>query len=286
MPTPAKSRFTRLGSCLLLFIASAAPRAAEAAYSRDTVIAANVGISAILGAVGAAYHAKPGARLKGFWKGLVYGGAGGGLITLGKYTATEIPRNGLAGWTSKGLVSAGASVTENVMNGRPPFSVWATDFGPLWISYSTREAFGVKLLPMNTVHALYAATLPGSRFDFKKTAQTGTFTFWAPRPESDRETTEAFSVGNSIVLFRDGVERENAFPHEVIHAYQERQGMAIDSYYEGTFGKYRFSRWIRPDFFPSFLVPSQEALGYTTDNRKTFEESEADYFDTLSPHSP
>src|SRR5687767_3742374 len=81
-------RGLRLGICLLLLIAFSAPKPAEAEYNRETVIAANVGISAVLGAVGAAYHAKPGTRLKGFWKGLVYGSVGGGLISLGKYTAT------------------------------------------------------------------------------------------------------------------------------------------------------------------------------------------------------
>lgn len=264
-----------------------APKPARAEYDRETVVAINVGIGAVIGGFGSAIHAKPGEHFLAFWKGLMIGAFGGGLTYLGKDLASQFNERKWVGWPSKFLVSAGSSIVENAYRNESWYEEFSTDFGPLFFTLKPKpeegeKKFRMRLLPSATASLVITAS-EGHDFDLEKTLLVGNPVFKSEEMLGsllDRKYSGR-ALNNCITIVDEGVsgkDEDSVLAHELVHTHQYRQEivltMPLDPFIEenasflkldiGQATHYGFEDW---------------ALDRDSDNRKNFFEKEADMFE-------
>ncbi len=147
--------------------------------NRAAVFAANTGLGAALGCIGAEISGD--GCLEGLWKGSLGGAVTFAGMELGSYNA-RVPFTGLAG---RQIVNLGSSMTSNAMFSRGLLQRYETDFGPVIFSFDSEEGFRPYIMPLSTGVTVYHL-ISGHTLDLVQSIEDGTFVFrldWESRSE-------------------------------------------------------------------------------------------------------
>lgn len=225
---------------------------------RNQFFVLNTLTGGITSGIGSAIHKKPGqTRAKAFLIGFGKGCIGGSLEFTGKYMLGDLrpKRNYLYAWPAKIIHAAGASIVENGTMNKPLWYNFGMDYGPMRFDICMTGRAQVRFMPV-AFGGVILQVISGSKLKPLLTLKTGTVCFQSkdhPELKGGRNITFANSV--SVDYKKNWKEYSFYFNqysvtgHEIIHTYQYREWLAVNSLYCKNKGKIIY--WD----FPVFMVP-------------------------------
>ncbi len=212
----------------------------------------------IVSGLGSTIHKKPGqTKVQAFLIGFGKGCLGGSLQFAGKYMLGDLrqERDYLYAWPAKIVHAAGSSIVENGSRNKPIWYNFSMDYGPVRLDIYMTGQTTLRIMPVAT-GGILLHFLSGNTFLPGQTLRTGTFCFQAKdHPELKSGRNIAFA--NSIAVdYLKNKNQESFFynpysttAHEIIHTYQYREWLSVNSLYCKNKGKLIY--WD----FPVFMVP-------------------------------
>ncbi len=190
----------------------------------------NVGLGSVFCGIGALINKKPNERWdKVLLKGMGQGALGGYFIYESKNLIGKIEqKNALKySWYGKFVNSAGTSIIENASSNRNFWEKWHLNIGFNRLEFYTKDKFKVKYKIMPVSLILTTTVAFSTKFEFKKTLQTGELIF---STSSAGSTTQASTYGNIIVFSNHQLDNYSVYSHEIIHIYQYYDYNFVNTY--------------------------------------------------------
>jgi hypothetical protein len=246
----------------------------------------NIGINAVFSGIGSLINKKPNEKWgKTFLKGMGQGALGGYLIYESKNLIGEITNKKAweYGWYAKIVNSAGTSIVENASSNRNFWEKWHLNIGFNRIEFHTKDKFKVKYKIMPVSLALTFHTAINSKFEFKRSLQTGELIF----STTNYNEYSGFAIGNVITINEKSIDSYDIYSHEIIHIYQYYDFNFINTYLNKTINRWEQKsntfKKINNFFYIDFQAPIQRSL-YLLENLNrncyydNFFENEANFY--------
>lgn len=191
----------------------------------------NMGVSSIIGGVGAVINKEPKQKFgKVLLKGLSQGALGGYVVFESKRMLRAFSRteNYAYVWPSKIVNAAGNSIIENAANNRDFWLQWHLNIGFNRFDIYTGEKFKIRYRIMPFSLSTTIAAFADYSFDPKESLRLGTFVFTGTTVEIGGTNYDGGTVGNIIIITSSTT--INIKAHELIHVYQNEQLSGINAY--------------------------------------------------------
>jgi hypothetical protein len=225
---------------------------------RNQFFVMNTLTSGVISGIGSAIHKHPGqTRGKAFLIGFGKGCIGGSLQFTGKYMLGSLKpeRDYWYAWSAKIVHASGASIVENAAMNKPLWYNFAMDYGPLRFDIRMNGKMKLRLMPASA-GGMVLHWINGNKFRPDLTLKTGNIVFQSkihPEMKGGQNVTYANSISVDYVQnnrsYSFYFNQYSVTAHELIHSYQYREWLAINSYYCKNEGKFIY--WD----FPVFMVP-------------------------------
>jgi hypothetical protein len=196
----------------------------------------NIGINAVFSGIGSLINKKPNEKWgKTFLKGMGQGALGGYLIYESKNLIGEITNKKAweYAWYAKIVNSAGTSIVENASSNRNFWEKWHLNIGFNRIEFHTKDKFKVKYKIMPVSLALTFHTAINSKFEFKRSLQTGELIF-----STNKTEYKGFTIGNVITVNNRAIDSYDLYSHEIIHVYQYYDFNFINTFLNRSINKW------------------------------------------------
>ncbi|MCF6308487.1 MAG: hypothetical protein L3J09_11090 [Flavobacteriaceae bacterium] len=198
----------------------------------------NIGLGSIGSGIGALINKKPHEKwnkvlVKGLWQGAI----GGYLVYESKNILSKIleQKTWEYSWAAKMVNSAGTSIIENAASNRDFWVQWNINIGFNRIEFHTKDKFKVKYRIMPISVALFTVVALESKFEWKRTLQTGEIIF---STEDDKlPNVSATTLGNIVRFSNSSFNNFQTGAHEFIHIYQYYDYNFINAYYKKPLNK-------------------------------------------------
>lgn len=191
----------------------------------------NIGLGSVFSGIGALINKKPKERWdKVLLKGMGQGALGGYLIYESKNLIGKIEQKQSLeySWYGKFVNSAGTSIIENASSNRNFWEQWHLNIGFNRLEFYTKDKFRVKYKIMPASLILTSAVAFNTKFELKKTLQTGEFIFSTNDPKFE---SGARAYGNILAFTNDRLNDYSLYSHEIIHIYQYYDYNFVNTYF-------------------------------------------------------
>lgn len=199
----------------------------------------NVGIGSVVSGIGALINKKPDEKWgKVVLKGMGQGALGGYLVYESKTLIGKIEKKQALeySWYGKLINCAGTSIIENASSNTNFWEKWHLNIGFNRLEFYTKDKFKVKYKIMPVSLVLTTAVAFNTKFEFRKTIQTGEFIF----STNDSSYEEgAMTFGNVIALTRKQLNNYSLYSHEIIHIYQYYDYNFVNTYWNKPIGNWK-----------------------------------------------
>ena len=198
--------------------------------SKSEMALYNIGLGSVFSGIGALINKKPNERWdKVLFKGMGQGALGGYLIYESKNLISKIENKQSLeySWYGKFVNSAGTSIIENASSNRNFWEKWHLNIGFNRLEFYTKDKFRVKYKIMPVSLILTTAVAFNTKFEFKKTLQTGEFIFSTSDPSYEEG---ASTLGNVIAFTHNHIDNYSLYSHEIIHIYQYYDYNFVNTY--------------------------------------------------------
>jgi len=216
----------------------------------------NIGFGGISGGIGAALNAKGEKRAKCFIRGFWQGSIGGMVNYSSKKANHRIVDHQNIAWAmpARLLNAAGNSIIQNAAFNEPFLKNWNFEYGPFHFDLALhgQHPLRVRLLPLSLAGAAFC--IPKGKFDAGASLLTGIMIFRTnERINSGRSMVGGINYGRAF-LYQDSSNKYHILVHEIIHEYQYREYLVINSFLKkpverlkDTRLKKTMARYIYPD---------------------------------------
>jgi len=195
----------------------------------------NIGMGGVGSAIGAVINKKPEEKTgKVFLKGLWQGSIGGAFIFGSKKLVNEISIQEQLeyNWAAKFVNSAGTSIIENASSNRDFWEVWHFNIGFNRFEFHTKDRFRLKYKIMPVSLILTAGSAINSKPEWGMMLRSGEIIF--STDPSNLPNSFGRTLGTSLRIANDFVDRYATFSHEFIHIYQWYDFNYASAYFNKT----------------------------------------------------
>tara|TARA_R100000935_G_C2829815_1_gene164390 strand:- start:978 stop:1853 length:876 start_codon:yes stop_codon:yes gene_type:complete len=240
----------------------------------------NVGVSSIIGGVGAVINKQPEQKFgRVLLKGMAQGALGGYIVFESKRMLRTLSKNDTYAFVypSKILNAAGNSIIENAARNDDFWVRWHINFGFNRLEIHTQDQlkfkYSINLFPF---YGSILNAFKEGKFDFGKSIKLGTIVFVDPNLEA------LGSVGSNIITFRPSVGKGTE-AHELVHTYQYEQLSGVNFYLDPFTSdlkkKHKLLRLYDRIFYTDLNYLLEISLYYMNPNNRTnIKEKEARHF--------
>lgn len=265
--------------CLLIF-----PLPGFSQNQELKVLTHNVVFGTLTSGIGAVINKKPNENWKKcFVRGCWQGSIGGFLNYSAKKTIHLIDaNNNLAyGIPARLIHSAGNSIIQNAASNEPFLKTWNIEYGFLRFDFAVHspKSFKARLLPGAAGSTVMAFS--HGRFDLGTTLLTGVVCFKSTELINDVVGThDGVNYGRAFVYYRNSPKYLHIISHEIIHEYQVREFLVLNSYFKPGVAKWKdnfvkkvFTKYIYPDvpYFGLFYALEETEQDHIFRNYYEFE---------------
>ncbi|MUP46569.1 hypothetical protein E0K83_12555 [Gramella sp. BOM4] len=192
----------------------------------------NVGVSSVIGGVGAVINKEPDEKFgKVLLKGIYQGALGGYVVFESKRLLREFSRtnNYAYVWPSKLINSAGNSIIENAASNQDFWIQWHLNIGFNRFDLYTKDKFRLRYRIMPFSLGTTISGFVNYSFDLPESLKIGTFVFTEDIINiNGRSDFEGATRDNLIVLIKNSSNSIKA--HEIIHTYQYEQLSGVNMF--------------------------------------------------------
>lgn len=192
----------------------------------------NVGLSSIIGGVGAVINKEPDQAFgKVLLRGLSQGALGGYVVFESKRMLRAFARseNYIYVWPSKVVNAAGNSIIENAAYNRDFGEQWHLNIGFSRFDIYTGEKFKIQYRIMPFSLSTTIASFGNYSFDPKESLRLGTFVFTGKTVEVRGRSDFLAGTNDNIMYIKPSTSIDTK-AHELVHIYQYEQFSGINAY--------------------------------------------------------
>lgn len=199
----------------------------------------NVGVSSIIGGVGAVINKQPEQKFgKVLLKGFAQGALGGYVVFESKRMLREFSRteNYAYVWPSKIVNAAGNSIIENAASNQNFWEQWHLNIGFNRFDIYTKNNFRLqyRVMPFSLESAIYGFI--NYSFDASESLKLGTIVFRGETIEIKGNTNFNAASRDNIIFLKSSTTIPSK-AHELVHTYQYEQYSGIKAYFNKVSNK-------------------------------------------------
>lgn len=238
------------------------------------VFSHNIFFGGLTGGIGAAVNRKNGESwkrnfIRGFWQGSV-----GGVLNYGsKKSLSLIEKKNNLGYAVPARIinAAGNSIIQNAASNGSFLKNWNLEYGFLRVDFSlsSQTNFRLRILPASLISAAFA--LPSGQLDRKSSLLTGMIVVRKKDLINTLHGThDGINYGRAFIYYGNSPRPLHIISHEIIHEYQYREFLVINSYFKKGVSKLKenglkkfVTKYIYPDvpYFGLFYMFEQTEPG-------------------------